>query len=175
MKKVLFLLAAILLTASSSTFAQGYVSKYESFEFIKGGVSIELQNYNFFTFTIKAKKGVSIAVGPILVNGENADFRVKSRANTTEYTVKVPKGARTRVGKQFEVAITVYAGGLLMAAKLPSANIVSGGLLSRTSLLAEDIISGNIWMRDVFAKPGTPGGPGGPGGADPTVIIIRYP
>lgn len=144
MKKLVFLLASVLFVGLSSVHAQD-VLKFKSFDFFKGVVSVDQNRYDSFTFALKLKNKSNIEVYSVLVNGVEAESQVFKRGVFEFYTVKIPKKAHAKVGKQFEVTINFTAGG----------GFLMGATLATTGNDLGD------------------GGPGG--GGDPTVIIIKYP
>lgn len=144
MKKLVFLLASVLLVGLSSVHAQD-VLKFKSFVFYKGIVSVNHNSYDSFTFVLKLKDKSNIEVYSVLVNGVEAESQVLIMGVFELYTVKIPKKAHAKVGKQFEVTINFTPG---------------GGFLMATTLATSGDDLGD-------------GGPGG--GGDPTVIIIKYP
>ena len=75
MKKVVFLLASILVVGFSTVHAQD-VLKFASFDFYKGVVSIDQNRYDSFTFTLKLKDKSNIEVCSVLVNGVEAEYQV---------------------------------------------------------------------------------------------------
>ncbi|MEA1877516.1 MAG: hypothetical protein U9N86_11690 [Bacteroidota bacterium] len=144
MKRLVFLLASVLLIGLSSVNAQD-VLKFKSFDFFKGVVSVDHNSYDSFTFALKLKDKSNIVVYSVLVNGVESESQVYKRGVFEFYTVKIPKMAHAKVGKQFEVTINFTPdGGFLMGATLAATGDDLGD-----------------------------GGPGG--GGDPTVIIIKYP
>jgi len=117
MKKVVFILASILMIGFSSVNAQ-YVLKFKSFDFFKGVVSIDQNRYDSFTFLLKIKKKNNIEVSSVLVNGVEGECQITEWGVFKMYTVLIPKKAHTIVGKQFDVTINFGTGGFLMSAFL---------------------------------------------------------
>lgn len=117
MKKTLFLFASLLFFGVSATYAQD-VYEFTSFNFYKGTVSVDHNRYDSFTFALQLKDNAEVEVSSVLVNGVEADSHVFKCGSLELYTVKVPKKAHTKVGKQFEVAINFADGVLLMGSDL---------------------------------------------------------
>jgi len=111
MKKLVFLLASIFLVGLSSVHAQD-VLKFDSFIFHKGVVSIDHNQYDYFTFVLEMKGEDIVNVQSVSVNGVKAESQVFSWGVFKMYIVKVPKKAHAIVGKQFDVAINLMDGGL---------------------------------------------------------------